>query len=185
MDAVVKRVRRGERRIRYRDILEDLENEGHSVGSAVQEPPLTEDIAVRSLINVDFSEEEVVKVARKLKDDGVTLSAEGIFNELTRISISEGTGSTSEAAVKEGGDDDIDGLVEGNRDLRNQMLCKICLDREVKIVFLPCGHLVACQICASAMRECPVCRGHIRACVIANFAPMNSPGAEGGAAASQ
>ena len=44
--------------------------------------------------------------------------------------------------------------------------CKICLDREVGIVFLPCGHLVCCPKCAQelqAKREplCPICRRRI------------------------
>lgn len=41
-------------------------------------------------------------------------------------------------------------------------LCKVCMDREMNIVFLPCGHFVACVDCASVMDNCPVCRTKIK-----------------------
>lgn len=37
-------------------------------------------------------------------------------------------------------------------------LCKICYQREMGVVFLPCGHVVACVYCASALTDCAVCR---------------------------
>uniref|UniRef100_A0A131XUQ0 Putative inhibitor of apoptosis protein 1 and 2 iap1 iap2 n=2 Tax=Ixodes ricinus TaxID=34613 RepID=A0A131XUQ0_IXORI len=45
-----------------------------------------------------------------------------------------------------------------NLRLKEQRLCKICLDAEVGVVFLPCGHLVACPACAASIKDCPVCR---------------------------
>ncbi|OWF51547.1 putative inhibitor of apoptosis isoform X1 [Mizuhopecten yessoensis] len=59
----------------------------------------------------------------------------------------------------------IDELTEENRELREQKICKVCLDEEASIVFLPCGHLVTCPMCASALRKCPVCRTYIRGTV--------------------
>lgn len=44
----------------------------------------------------------------------------------------------------------------------DMMLCKICLENEVGIVFLPCGHLCCCVQCAPAVQQCPVCRAPIR-----------------------
>lgn len=52
-----------------------------------------------------------------------------------------------------------------NLRLKDQRLCKVCLDAEVGVVFLPCGHLVACPACASALSDCPVCRASIRGTV--------------------
>lgn len=45
-----------------------------------------------------------------------------------------------------------------NLRLKEQRLCKICLDAEMGVVFLPCGHLVACPSCATAIKDCPICR---------------------------
>ena len=44
--------------------------------------------------------------------------------------------------------------------------CKICLDAEIGIVFLPCGHIVCCPECAKKIQKgdclCPICRKHIQ-----------------------
>ncbi|UVT30891.1 baculoviral IAP repeat-containing protein 2 [Penaeus vannamei nudivirus] len=39
--------------------------------------------------------------------------------------------------------------------------CKICMDKYVSVIFLPCKHMIACTLCASALTECPVCRKRI------------------------
>ncbi|XP_077525638.1 death-associated inhibitor of apoptosis 2-like [Haemaphysalis longicornis] len=52
-------------------------------------------------------------------------------------------------------------LAEENLRLKEQRLCKVCLDAEVGVLFLPCGHLVACPACASALTSCAVCRREI------------------------
>ncbi|XP_056015982.1 baculoviral IAP repeat-containing protein 7-like [Ostrea edulis] len=36
--------------------------------------------------------------------------------------------------------------------------CHICLERDLRIAFLPCGHLCTCAMCASGLRTCPICR---------------------------
>jgi len=46
-------------------------------------------------------------------------------------------------------------------ELQEQRICKVCLDEEINIVFLPCGHLVCCAMCAPALTKCPVCRANI------------------------
>lgn len=42
--------------------------------------------------------------------------------------------------------------------------CCICLDNKCNILFLPCKHIVVCDICASMLqsqRVCPVCQSDI------------------------
>ena len=53
-------------------------------------------------------------------------------------------------------------LLKENTRLREERLCRICYDREANIVFGPCGHLATCGNCASAFRDCPVCRAPIQ-----------------------
>ncbi|KAK0063289.1 death-associated inhibitor of apoptosis 1-like isoform X2 [Biomphalaria pfeifferi] len=69
---------------------------------------------------------------------------------------SSGNGNESEV---------ISRLQEKNNHLRQQLLCKICMGNDVEVVFLPCGHLVSCAECASAMKDCPVCRKFVRGTV--------------------
>ncbi|XP_060822999.1 baculoviral IAP repeat-containing protein 7 isoform X2 [Bombus pascuorum] len=56
-------------------------------------------------------------------------------------------------------------LEEENRKLKEARLCKICMDREIAIVFLPCGHLATCVYCAPSLTYCLMCRQEIKATV--------------------
>lgn len=41
-----------------------------------------------------------------------------------------------------------------------RIVCKICLEKEVEVLFLPCNHLVSCQGCKERLtqKKCPLCR---------------------------
>ncbi|KAM4797189.1 baculoviral IAP repeat-containing protein 2 [Rhinophrynus dorsalis] len=56
-------------------------------------------------------------------------------------------------------------MEEQLRRLQEERTCKICMDKEVSIVFIPCGHLVVCKDCAPSLRKCPICRGTIKGTV--------------------
>ena len=43
--------------------------------------------------------------------------------------------------------------------------CKICLDEDINILFLPCSHLVCCNFCCNALIKCPICRQPINECL--------------------
>lgn len=36
--------------------------------------------------------------------------------------------------------------------------CSVCLDAKPNVVFLPCGHVTACQQCSQQINTCPLCR---------------------------
>lgn len=54
-------------------------------------------------------------------------------------------------------------------DLNPEWTCKICLDAEVRVVFLPCAHLVSCNRCAARLHACPICRTRILRTIKASF----------------
>lgn len=56
-------------------------------------------------------------------------------------------------------------LQEENQELKETTLCKMCQQREVNVLFLPCGHLVACAHCAPALRVCAICRQQVKGSV--------------------
>ncbi|XP_066227464.1 baculoviral IAP repeat-containing protein 3 [Saccopteryx leptura] len=56
-------------------------------------------------------------------------------------------------------------MEEQLRRLQEERTCKVCMDKEVSIVFIPCGHLVVCKECAPSLRKCPICRGTIKGTV--------------------
>uniref|UniRef100_A0A3P9LT18 E3 ubiquitin-protein ligase XIAP n=1 Tax=Oryzias latipes TaxID=8090 RepID=A0A3P9LT18_ORYLA len=41
--------------------------------------------------------------------------------------------------------------------LRQEKRCKICLDENACIVFIPCGHLASCKACSNKLNQCPIC----------------------------
>ncbi|NXR27806.1 BIR7B protein, partial [Cinclus mexicanus] len=51
------------------------------------------------------------------------------------------------------------------RRLQEERMCKVCMDKDVSVVFVPCGHLVACAECALNLRLCPICRAVIQGSV--------------------
>lgn len=40
--------------------------------------------------------------------------------------------------------------------------CVVCMERQKNQFFQPCGHVCCCQVCASNVRECPLCRAPIQ-----------------------
>ncbi|KAM9658735.1 baculoviral IAP repeat-containing protein 3-like isoform 2-T2 [Trichechus inunguis] len=56
-------------------------------------------------------------------------------------------------------------MEEQLRRLQEERTCKVCMDKEVSVVFIPCGHLVVCKECAPSLRKCPICRGTIKGTV--------------------
>ncbi|XP_048240179.1 uncharacterized protein LOC124145178 [Haliotis rufescens] len=70
--------------------------------------------------------------------------------------------------------EEVKATEEETRQLRESSTCKVCLEDPANIVFLPCGHLVACAVCTPALERCPVCRTHIRGTVRVHLADMAS-----------
>jgi len=56
-------------------------------------------------------------------------------------------------------------LEQENQRLKEARTCKICMDNEIGVVFLPCGHFICCVKCAPSLRDCPYCRQSIHGTV--------------------
>jgi baculoviral IAP repeat-containing protein 7/8 len=54
-------------------------------------------------------------------------------------------------------------LQQENDRLRNMRTCQQCRSQPVGVIFLPCGHIVACTTCAPNIRRCTRCDTVIRA----------------------
>ncbi|XP_074530220.1 E3 ubiquitin-protein ligase XIAP [Halichoeres trimaculatus] len=51
--------------------------------------------------------------------------------------------------------------MEKLRKLQREKQCKVCMDRDMCIVLMPCCHLVTCQECSESLTKCPICCGAI------------------------
>lgn len=44
----------------------------------------------------------------------------------------------------------------------DHLMCKICFNMSIEVLFMPCRHLISCHKCASRLQgRCPVCRNEI------------------------
>ncbi|XP_068181619.1 E3 ubiquitin-protein ligase XIAP isoform X2 [Antennarius striatus] len=64
--------------------------------------------------------------------------------------------NTPQSDVTKTPEQDEDPL-EKLRKLQMEKQCKICMDRDICIVFIPCGHLVSCNECSVSLSKCPIC----------------------------
>lgn len=86
-------------------------------------------------------------IASGSSQNSTTSETSGFYSSET--SSVSGEVSSEEQSVQTHGDKPCD---------KDARLCKICYSREVRLVFMPCGHLLACAECAKNMKMCGVCR---------------------------
>ena len=56
---------------------------------------------------------------------------------------------------------DVDELRKQNEALKSNITCKVCMDKKVGVLFLPCRHLICCEPCGDSVKRCPLCRQRI------------------------
>ncbi|XP_059160170.1 baculoviral IAP repeat-containing protein 3-like isoform X3 [Physella acuta] len=131
---------------------------------------LTRDAAVRAVVDLGYLFADVLQAAELVKQEANILSADNIIEKLDLLGKRLNIRRNSEPAVDPSKIlENIRAMKEENNQLRLQTICKICMDKEVSVVFLPCGHLVSCGECAVAMRDCPVCRVNVKGIVKASM----------------
>lgn len=136
---------------------EDYEHEENETEGQIDNQ--VTDLLLSAVNSVVFNQaEDVVEQSQPS-----TSSTERIEANSSRNSVPETsnpTNSVSTTSPQQNDDAKFDDAVDERR-LKN-VECKICMSEEVGVVFLPCGHLLACVYCASAISQCPLCRETIR-----------------------
>ena len=56
---------------------------------------------------------------------------------------------------------DVEELQKRNETLKSNITCKVCMDHNLGVLFLPCRHLICCEPCSDSVKRCPLCRQHI------------------------
>ena len=62
-------------------------------------------------------------------------------------------------------DEDMETILAENTKLKEERMCRICMDDIACVVFLPCAHLLSCAKCAPCLQDCPTCRIPIKGTV--------------------
>lgn len=111
--------------------------------------------------------EFVDKVANKKPEESKNaINSGNCTSSLERISeSSNGESQASTSGISETSSDQNPGIVGSDETSSNSSnssgdsrLCKICFQEEMGVLFLPCGHIVACPKCALSLTTCAVCR---------------------------
>jgi len=95
---------------------------------------------------------EYIEQVKQKKDPRAPLAQSPSSSKAKESSETEQLGVKSETSSEE-------------KDRDEKTLCKICYKNEVGVVFLPCGHIVACVECSAALKTCAVCRKPLEATV--------------------
>ncbi|XP_055881264.1 E3 ubiquitin-protein ligase XIAP-like isoform X3 [Biomphalaria glabrata] len=172
---IVQELNKTNDHIPFKMVMEKIGDAASSFQLDSKDNPLKRDPAVKTIVDMGFPIAEVIAKAEAIKDDGNILSADKIYEKLVADNVKKSssglniTRATSNgevpAAVVAKDIEKLRTLKEMNNQLRQQTVCKICMDKEVAVVFLPCGHFVSCTDCAAAMKDCPVCRNHVKGLV--------------------
>ncbi|BFZ08653.1 hypothetical protein BsWGS_11692 [Bradybaena similaris] len=138
--------------------------------------PLKRDPAVITVLGMGYEDKDVLEAANFVKESWGILSADKLFEKLEqdgkrrRKTESPAESQAIRNSTESKDEEVMNQLKEQNNQLRQQTVCKICMDKEVAVVFLPCGHLISCTDCAAALKDCPVCRNLVRGIVRAFMA---------------
>ncbi|KAK7447334.1 hypothetical protein BaRGS_00040192 [Batillaria attramentaria] len=133
-------------------------NRRRAGGERLQEPIV--DPAISGALEMGYTQEQIDRAVQQLHQEGYPLSADKLMDYLHVDGAAGGHDDADDDLDYEPGS--VNQLVEENSEIRQQRMCKICLDKEVCIVFLPCGHLVCCAECSPAIRQCPMCRQRVK-----------------------
>ncbi|XP_073403706.1 E3 ubiquitin-protein ligase XIAP isoform X3 [Dendrobates tinctorius] len=97
-----------------------------------------------------FHLEEIKKLMlKRMKNTGHNYaSVEVLVSDLLNSQPANGSAKPAE---------NENNIEEKLRKLEEEKICKVCMDKAVCIVFIPCGHLVVCVDCAGVLDKCPIC----------------------------
>ncbi|XP_053397697.1 uncharacterized protein LOC123552200 isoform X2 [Mercenaria mercenaria] len=156
--------------------IEEAENPPQAAPAPTQEPvaaaaappqakPTSQPAKTEGATNKEGSQAAAKPKAEKKPDEGAKSSLQSKDSDKDKDKKETKTNSESKDLSTEAISQDPKAIKAENEQLKEQTLCKVCLDNTVCIVFLPCGHLVTCADCAPAMRKCPICRALVKGTV--------------------
>lgn len=136
---------------------------------------------VKTALEVGFPKEKVQYVVEsRVKSNGTMFgSAEELINTLAELNDDSWKTRTqngnrevplnghveSDCPTDLQTDADLTSVRVENENLKEKRQCRVCFDKELSVVLLPCAHLVCCTSCAPALKACPVCRNNIKGTV--------------------
>ncbi|XP_059173143.1 E3 ubiquitin-protein ligase XIAP-like [Physella acuta] len=123
---------------------------------------MMKDDIVKHVLDLDIPEDLVKKtLTKRLAETGMQFeSSEALTQAILQDHCGGAVASEIQTDSKPGAQADSN-LDQENQFTRQQRQCKICMDSEAVITFVPCGHLTCCGTCAAVIDNCPICRSPI------------------------
>ncbi|XP_055898699.1 uncharacterized protein LOC106075242 isoform X1 [Biomphalaria glabrata] len=130
--------------------------------------------SAEQLADALFEKEERLKQEHQQRQGGLNDGSQGVessggttsyaetsgngYAAVKNFCSSPGGGSVSSTVMEGAGTSaEYQKLVEEIQALKEERQCKVCMEREACITFVPCGHFVACEKCCSGLKFCPIC----------------------------
>jgi hypothetical protein len=135
-------------------VLTDTERQVLNLQTALAEK--LEDIENKEIETLKASMAEKDEVIRKLKQEVARRRQE-------QEAEAAATGSTMEEADGLRASPVVDLRLGPAAAEEAVLTCRVCLQGEIGLAFLPCGHQCCCPACGQGMDHCPVCRQRVAA----------------------
>lgn len=115
-----------------------------------------------------FKGMEIAELCEELESCDISNSA--VSNNVTDCVQTNSVSRSDSVYSTCSNNENLDDLLEENQRLKDNFACKICLEDRATVIFVNCGHMVACPQCAPALSRCPMCRDPVEGYVKAVFA---------------
>lgn len=106
------------------------------------------------LNDIEFRQRRLLENFLTLKRSCLFMTGDN-FNPCFLTDISENSFIPAEYVMAKKNSQDEENLGEKNT------TCCLCLSNIIKILFLPCNHLLCCIQCANKLTKCPICQSEI------------------------
>ena len=123
--------------------------------------------AAQTILTLGYRPRIVKMVITQILDEKSDLTAVNLLKEIFKLEDKYPRSDLMFVVPIEKKEDQrsIENMKNEIKEMQNRLQCKICFDGDATIVFLPCGHLIACGQCSSAIKSCPICRVAIQGSV--------------------
>ncbi|XP_044283380.1 E3 ubiquitin-protein ligase XIAP [Varanus komodoensis] len=118
--------------------------------SPIKDEELLQKHVVQNAMRMGFSLDEIKKAVERKRH----LSSES-YSSVEAL-VADLINAQKENVLSASQEKDLS-IEEKLRRLQEEKLCKVCLDKNISVALIPCGHLVVCKDCAEAIDKCPLC----------------------------
>ena len=111
---------------------------------------------VEAVLELGISRNVIEKIVEsRIREKGVTFAN---ADDLASVALERQNESDIESSERQGCEVKQGQNIISKTELNERFVCKVCMECQIQVTFVPCGHLVCCGQCALVLDECPICR---------------------------